>query len=188
MFDNTHNLIERCIKGEERAWSEFIDRFSGLVHYSARERLKRDGFSFSEQDVQDIVQNVLVDIWKKSRLIEVRERHKIKAWLSIAGQTRALNFMRKRKERLLREEELFKVENLVSDKGGEEYRIELAEELENAVENFPPREKIILKLNIVHGKAHKEIADFMNIPINTVSTIIARRKEFLRKSFGRGYG
>lgn len=180
MFDDIHDLIGRCIEREEKAWLEFIDRFSGLVYYSARERLKRNGYSFNEQDIQDIVQNVFIDIWEKSMLAEVKERHKIKAWLSITGQTRALNFMRKKKERLLSEEELFKVENIVSDKK-EGYGAELIEELEKAVENFPPREKIILKLNIVHSKTHKEIADFMNMPINTVSTIIARRKELLRK-------
>ncbi len=180
MFDDIHDLIERCINREEKAWSGFINRFSGLVYYSARERLKRNGFSFSEQDIQDIVQNVFMDIWEKSRLSEVRERDKIKAWLSIVGQTRALNFIRKKRERLLGEEELFKVENIVSDKE-KGHGAELIEELEMAIENFPPREKIILKLNIIHGKTHKEIADFMNMPINTVSTIIARRKETLRK-------
>jgi len=180
MFDDIHDLIERCIEREEKAWSEFIDRFSGLVYYSVRERLKRNGFGFSDLDIQDIVQNVFIDIWEKSKLAEVRERHKIKAWLSIVSQTRALNFMRKKRERLLSEEELFKVENIVSDKK-ENYKAELMEELERAIENFSPREKIILKLNIINGKTHKEIADFMNMPINTVSTIIARRKELLRK-------
>ncbi|PIW68637.1 MAG: hypothetical protein COW10_01445 [Candidatus Omnitrophica bacterium CG12_big_fil_rev_8_21_14_0_65_42_8] len=180
MFDNTHDMIERCIKREEKAWLEFINRFSGLVYYSASQRLRRDGFRFNEQDVQDIVQNVFVDIWEKSKLVEVRERDKIQAWLSIVGQTRALNFMRKKKERLLAEDELFKVENVVSD-NGETDRLELAEELETAIKPFEPREKIILKLNIIHGKTHKEIAKFMKIPINTVSTIIARRKKFLRE-------
>src|SRR3989338_1482579 len=161
MFDDTHNLIERCIRREEKAWSEFIDRFSGLVYYSARERLKRSGFRFNEQDIQDIVQNVFVEIWEKSSLVAVKDRHKIKAWLSIVGQTRALNFMRKRKERLLGENELFKVENITSNEGGED-RIRLMEELEKVIEGFPGREKIILKLNIVHGKSHKEIAGFMN--------------------------
>jgi len=179
MFDNTHDMIERCIKREEKAWLEFINRFSGLVYYSASQRLRRDGFRFNEQDVQDIVQNVFVDIWEKSKLVEVRERDKIQAWLSIVGQTRALNFMRKKKERLLAEDELFKVENVVSD-NGEADRLELAEELETAIKPFEPREKIILKLNIIHGKTHKEIAKFMKIPINTVSTIIARRNKFLR--------
>ena len=180
MFDDTHKLIECCIKREEKAWLEFIRRFSGLVYYSARERLKRNGFRFSDEDIQDIVQNVFMEMWEKSRLSEVRERHKIKAWLSIMSQTRALNYMRKKKERLLAEDELFRIENIVSD-NGEETRLELAEELEMAIEPFEPREKIILKLNIIHGKTHKEIAEFMKIPINTVSTIISRKKEHLRK-------
>jgi len=109
MFDDTRGLIERCIKREEKAWSEFINRFTGLVYYSARERLKRNGFRFNEQDVQDIVQNVFVDIWEKSKLAEVRERNKIQAWLSIVGQTRALNFMRKKKERLLSEKNIIDI-------------------------------------------------------------------------------
>ena len=184
MLDNTHELIERCIKHEEKAWSEFIDRFSGLVYYSARERLARSGLRFSVQDIQDIVQNVFVELWEKSRLGEVRDRNKIKAWLSIIGQTRALNFMRKKRERLLAEDELFKVGNIVSD-NNEKNRSELEEELEKAMELFSPREKIVLKLNIVHGKTHKEIAEFMKIPINTVSTIIARKKHHLRKLLTR---
>ena len=179
MFDDTRGLIERCIKREEKAWSEFINRFTGLVYYSARERLKRNGFSFSEQDIQDIVQNVFIDIWEKSRLAEVRERDKINAWLSIVGQTRALNFMRNKRERLLNSDELANVENIVVDKRGGAGP-ELIEELEKAIELFSPKEKIILKLNVVHGKTHKEIAGFMNMPVNTVSTIIARRKELLR--------
>lgn len=184
MFDDASDLVRRCISREEKAWLEFIDKFSGLIYYSARERLRRSGFSFSEQDIQDIVQNVVIEIWEKSKLTEIRERHKIKGWLSIVSQTRALNFMRKKKERLLGEEELFKVENIVSD-NGEDYRIELAEELEKVIEGFSPREKVILKLNIIHGKTHKEIADFMKIPVNTVSTIINRRKKVLRKNLSK---
>ena len=180
MFGDAHDLIERCIRREEKAWSEFIDRFSGLLYYSAKERLKRSGMHFGEQDILDIIQNVFLEIWEKSKLEEVRERGKINAWLSIMAQTRALNFMRKKKERLLSEEELFNIDNIVSDKS-EEYKTESMDELECAIEGFAPREKIILKLSLVHGKTHKEIAGFMNIPINTVSTIIARRKELLRK-------
>ena len=109
MFDDTHKLIELCIKREEKAWAEFIRRFSGLVYYSASRRLKRDGFHFNEQDIQDIVQNVFVEIWEKSKLAEVRERNKIQAWLSIVSQTRALNFMRKKKERLLSEKNIIDI-------------------------------------------------------------------------------
>ncbi|MDP2920855.1 MAG: sigma-70 family RNA polymerase sigma factor [Candidatus Omnitrophota bacterium] len=181
MFDDATKLIERCINREEKAWREFIEKFTGLVYYSAKERLKRSGIGFNEEDIRDIVQNVFVEIWERSLLASVRERHKIKAWLSVIGQTRALNFMRGKRERTLGEDEMYKIENLASCALEGPGQTELEEALEKAIEGFPVKEKIILKLNLIHGKTHREISDFMKLPINTVSTIIARKKGLLRK-------
>ena len=177
MFKDTEMLIGRCIRREDKAWEEFIERFSGLLFYSARERLKRAGFSFGQQDIEDVVQAVFLEIWEKGLLEQVRERRKITAWLSIVAQTRALNYMRQKKERLLHEDESYKIDNIEASSLDESVMLEL----ERAIKGFDKREKIILKLSIIHGKRHKEIARFMNIPINTVSTIIARRKKVLKK-------
>jgi len=175
-------LMERCIRREEKAWEEFVERFSGLLYYSARERLRRNGFSFGHRDLEDIVQGVFLEIWEKGRLEGVRERQKIKAWLSVVAQTRALNYMRKKKDRLLRQDEMYKIDNIKAgpaDTGGG-LGEDMMADLEEAIEEFPAREKIILKMNIIYGKKHREIARFMNIPINTVSTVIARKKKALK--------
>ncbi len=187
MFEDTQSLVERCIQRDERAWSEFVERFSGLMYYSARERLRRNGFSFSQHDIEDIVQGIFLEIWEKRLLETVRERKKIKAWLSIVAQTRALNYKARKKERLLGEGELYKIENVVAEdhKGIDE---ELLSRLEKAIEEFDAREKIIVKLNILYGKKHREIAKFMNMPINSVSTIIARKKKILKENLGGRYG
>lgn len=178
MFKDIHGLIERCIQREEKAWEEFIKRFSGLLYYSAKTRLKRSGFVFCQQDIEDIVQIAFVEIIEKGRLKEVRDRKKITAWLSIMAQTRALNYMRKKKERLLNEDESYRIENIRDVKIDDR----VIERIENILEGLNPKEKMILKLNIIHGKKHREIARFMNIPMNTVSTIIARRKKSLKVS------
>ena len=114
MFRDVQGLVERCIQREEKAWGEFIEHFSGLLYYSARERLKRSGIAFGQQDLEDIVQGIFLEIWEKGRLEEIRERKKISAWLSIMAQTRALNYMRGKKERLLYQEEFYKIDNLNS--------------------------------------------------------------------------
>jgi len=177
MVSDIQILIERCIQREDKAWEEFIERFSGLLFYSARERLRRSGFSFSQQDIEDVVQGVFLEIWEKGWLEKVRERKKITAWLSIVAQTRALNYMRQKKERLLHQEESYRIDNIAANSLDEGVMLEL----ERAIKVFDSRERIILKLSIIHGKRHKEIARFMNLPINTVSTIIARRKKALKK-------
>lgn len=180
MFKDVPKLVERCIQGEKKAWEEFIEHFSGLLYYSARERLKRNGIAFGEQDIEDIVQSVFLEILEKGRLKEIREREKISSWLSIVAQTRALNYIRQKRERLLRGEEFYRIDNIRVDTQG---HIEegLLIKLEEIIEGFDEREKIVLKMNIIYGKTHKEIAGFMNISINTVSTIIARRKKVLKE-------
>lgn len=180
MFGDVHNLVECCIRREEKAWEAFIERFSGLLYYSAQERLRRNGIAFSRQDIEDVVQGVFLEIWDKGRLEEVRDRKKIAAWLSVMAQTRALNFVRKKRERLLRQDELYKIDNIKTDRGAQ-INEELMGKLEELIGELSPREKIALKMSVVYGKTHREISDFMKIPINTVSTIIARRKKELKK-------
>ncbi len=173
-------LVERCILGDRPAWEEFIKRFSGLLYFSAAARLKRNSFVFNKQDIEDIVQGIFVEILEKGRLSEVRDRKKIKAWLSIMAQTRALNYMRKKKERLLYKEEFYRFDNIEADLAPQ-LEEEIAKKVESLIEGLGVRDKLILKLDMIHGKKHKEIARFMNIPINTVSTIIARRKKALKE-------
>ncbi|MDP6685688.1 MAG: sigma-70 family RNA polymerase sigma factor [Candidatus Omnitrophota bacterium] len=183
MLNDIHTLIERCIQREERAWMEFINKFSGLLYYSVRTRFQRARFSYREEDVEDIVQTVFLELLDKNRLSEVREREKITAYLSIVSQTRALNYIKKKKEFLLREEDLSKIDMLESEPSSPEQ--EVMQKLEKLIEGFDAKEKIICKLNILHGKTHREIASFMNISINTVSTIVARKKKILRDLLDR---
>ena len=180
MPGNTHRLIERCIRREERAWEEFVERFSGLLYYSAKRRLEKSGMMFMRQDVDDIVQAMFLDIWEKRRLEGVKDRKKITGWLSVTAQNRALNYMRKKREILLREEDLYKINNIRADGKGciDE---ELIAGLERCIEDFEPGHKIIFKLNIIYGKTYKEIARFMNMPLSTVATIIARKKRKVKK-------
>jgi len=178
MFRNINALIEGCIRREEKAWERFIEQFSGLLYYSAQERLKRSGIAFSLTDIEDIVQVVFLDIWEKEILNKIEKRDSIKAWLSIMAQTRAISYMRKKKERLLRKEELFRVGDIKV-----EPLKDMMEQLEEKMEGFNARQKIILKWSIVYKKRHREIAGFMRLPVNTVSTIIARGKKALQKRF-----
>ena len=170
---DVRSLIKRCIKRDRKAWEQFIERFSGLLYFSAAERLKRNGIFFGQQDLEDIVQGVLLDIWSKERLEEVRERNKITGWLSVVAQNRALNHMVRKKERLFSEEDFFRLDNLKADApdpAAEEDSASLAERL---FEEFDPREKIIFKMSFIYDKTHREIAGFMGLPINTVSTILS---------------
>ncbi|MFH1478858.1 MAG: sigma-70 family RNA polymerase sigma factor [Candidatus Omnitrophota bacterium] len=179
MPEDIQSLIARCIEYDHNAWGKFIERFSGILYYSARERLKRSGVSFSNEDIEDIVQSVFLEIWQKRRLEEVRDRDKIAAWLSIMAQTRAINYKKKLKYRLLNEDELNNIGNVADKKPL--YNSQAYSDFENIISEFNPKEKIVMTLSLMHGKTHREIASFTKLSINTVSTIIARKKKALKE-------
>jgi RNA polymerase sigma factor (sigma-70 family) len=56
-----------------------------------------------------------------------------------------------------------------------------AERLHRALEKIPSREKLILKLFYFDGLSYKSIAEIMRIPVNSVSPLLIRAKESLRK-------
>ena len=55
----------------------------------------------------------------------------------------------------------------------------------SAIGSLKPKEKMIIKLNLLHGMKHRDIADALKMPVNTVSTMIARAKEDLKGKLRR---
>ncbi len=55
------------------------------------------------------------------------------------------------------------------------------EMLEAEIEALKPKERIVVKLNLLHGMKHGEIAGALKMPVNTVSTTIARAKKYLKE-------
>ena len=43
-------------------------------------------------------------------------------------------------------------------------------------------ERIIISLNLLEDRTHQDISNMLNMPINTVSTVIARTKQKVIKS------
>jgi len=181
------SLVEACVNRDEVAWSKFIKHFSGLVGWSALDRLRRWRIEFSNEDVEDIKQQVFLSIWEKRRLAEIKDKEKVESWLAIVAGNFAFNYARSRNRAdfpLL--ESIFKQNSRIEDisDASDIYSVlensEIRNLMNNFIDKFPPRQKTVLTLNYFYEKKHKEIAEILKIPINTVSTIIKRAKDSLR--------
>ena len=191
-------LVNRCISKDKSAWSEFVFRFRPLVERCARIRLSRHNFSHTIEDIKDIVQGVFLDIWEKNKLELVKDQDKISGWMSVVSQNAAISFIRSHakfsRQRSVCADEDGGLNDILSilpsetNLAQELAKDDLAQAVDKLIAALEPREKLILKLNIQHSQTHKEIADFLNIPINTVSSILRRTmiglREYLKK---KGY-
>ena len=191
------DLIERCIRGDKRAWDEFVERYSRLVFWAIKHRLSRFGFNFNEEDVNDIHQDVFFFIYSGRKLAQLKDRSKVSGWLAMVAGTRAAGYMRKM--RTQRPPDAVSIYERIGSKDTEGFTLEetlaadapdpqqefdkpkIQETVERAINSLPGREKLILRLNLLHNKKHREIAEMLNISVNTVSSVISRSKEELSK-------
>lgn len=75
-------LVLRCRGGDNRAWSELVDRFQDLVVATARR------VGLEEDDAADVAQEVWIDLHRRIRTIESPEA--LPRWLEVA--TRRLSY------------------------------------------------------------------------------------------------
>ena len=177
-------LVNRCVNKDKSAWSEFVPRFRPIVERSVRVRLTRHNFSHTAEDIKDITQGIFLDIWEKNKLALVKDEDKVSGWLVIVAQNAAIDYIRSQakfnRQRSVCADEDGGVNDILNilpsetNLSRELAKEDLTETVDKLIEALEPREKLILKLNIQHNQTHREIAIFLNIPINTVSSILRR--------------
>src|SRR5262249_28019522 len=81
-------LIERCIRGDQEAWHDLVNRYQRLV-YSVARLLCPSG-----EDVSDIFQQVWLELFQ--HLAQLRNVEALPGWLSTVTRRRAYALIRSR--------------------------------------------------------------------------------------------
>ena len=173
-------LIKRCIKKDKKAWDIFVEKYSRLVYWAIRKRLAMSSFKCNETDVEDIFQEVFLTVLIGEKLSQLRDPKFIPGWLSMVASNKTVDFMRQkahREQNLVVDMPVFKDNTFEQDLLSQDVVFAIKE----LINTLSDKERIIISLNLLEEKTHKEIADILKMPVNTISTIIARTKEKLKE-------
>jgi RNA polymerase sigma-70 factor (ECF subfamily) len=185
---NEQELTKRCLKKDKKAWSLFIDKYSRLVYWAIRRQMSIAKLEHGQADIDDIFQEVFLTILKGDKLLQLKNPKKLSGWLAMIASNRTLNFLCRRVNRVQNldvDNLLFRDNSVKQDLLNREITY-LVQEIVGSLSN---KEKLIISLNLFQEKTHKEIASILGMPINTVSTVIARTKEKLKKELkNKGIG
>jgi RNA polymerase sigma-70 factor, ECF subfamily len=177
-------LIARCIRGEARAWERLVEDFGPAIHDAARYTLRRVLGSVKDEDADNVVQGVLLALCDKDahRLKLFKARSSFKTWLTSVSCRFALNYIRTEKRKgSLRLGSLDESAGELPDRDLDPPDLEERERLHRALERIPARERLILKLFYFDGLPYKEVAAVLRIPVNSVSPLLIRAKESLKR-------
>ena len=178
-------LIDRCIRGESHAWQALVDRHGTSVFDAARFTLRRVLGSARDEDVENVVQGVFLGLCDRNahRLRLYQARSSFRTWLTSVTSRFALNYIRteKRKGSL----KYCALDDSASDMlEGDKDLLPGAEDRERlhvALEKIPTRERLILKLVYFDGLSYKSVSEILKIPVNSVSPLVLRAKDSLKK-------
>jgi len=176
---NDAELIKRCLSKDKKAWNLFIQKYSRLIYWAIQKRLSLSGFSCNQADIEDIFQDVFVTILRDNKLLQLKNAQYLAGWLSMIASSRAVDFMRRKAHRehsLVVDPPALKDITLTQQLSDRDF----AAQIKEIVASLSDRERIIISLNVLEGKTHKEIAHIVGSPINTISTVIARTKEKIK--------
>lgn len=168
---NDNEILQRILKNDTSAFELIYECwFGGLCLYAGR-------FISDTQAAEDVVQQVLINVWeKRSTLHNIRS---LKAYLLRLIYNSSMNYLdhqkvvNRHKETALQqlnEMELLSIEESESNHS----------ELKKALETLPERNREIFKLHYFEGLKHKEIAAQLNISDRTVETHIVKGLRKLR--------
>ena len=191
-FKDDTELIRSCINRDDDAWSYFVNRYSPLVISAIGNRFRKYQFTATAHELKEVRQSLFSSIWEDNRLSTISDSRSIGYWLSITAGNAAIDYVRKRRrlekvEVLLSSQQLdrFEIHEETSGSGPSQVkeltRKEISEQIDEAIRRLPAKERLVIKLNILHGKKYDEIAGMLDMPQGSVATHVRRAKEKLKE-------
>lgn len=197
-------LVDGCIAGNRRSWDLFVDRFSGLVHWSIA-RTFGPSVHIGRRDIlEDVFQEVFRKLVEKDELLRLRDVKYLRKFLAVTACHTALDYLKSlsRRERgsVSKDEPLlgktgdptsFMADTLASSSVDPREAAQNRESdaiVAESIRSLLPRERACVEMHYIDGRTHREISEILAIPQDTVSTVIRRSRdklkdELLKKGF-----
>lgn len=171
-------LVEKICKNDRQAFEKLFRKY-----YASLQRFLW-GYVKNQQVAEDLVQESFVRIWENRE--DLNPDKKIKTYLYKIGRNLAIDHNRHKK--IVREWEEEKkalhsfssVDNTIDDKLHKKIMVTRVKE---AIEDLPERRRLVFILSRYDGMTYKEIAEKLDISVNTVDTQICRALQTLRDKF-----
>jgi RNA polymerase sigma-70 factor, ECF subfamily len=176
-LENEKEVISAAQKGDLKAFEQL------LFLYEKRIYTYIYGFVNQKYDAEDLTQETFVKLYKNIRNIDTEKS--FKSWLYKIATNTVYDWLRRKKitpVMLELNEEIAELEEAETMDDNSPYDNEEKKRLvDDALNVVKPAHKKILHLFYREDLGYKEIAEVLNIPLNTVKTNLRRAKAALKE-------
>lgn len=175
------SLVKQFANGDMKAFDNIYSTFN--------QKLQKFIFTLikTESDTEDIVQEVFVKVWENRE--KLKNYSSLDSYLFSIAYNTTISLLRTRvkenkyvefiKSVQIEVDEPDFVEGFNSD--------EMNEKINLLIEKMPPRQREVFKMKYFQNCSYKEIAETLDISINTVENQIVKSHKFLKENLGKAY-
>lgn len=175
--EEDRDLVREAQAGSEPAFEELIRRHQQRVFALV------GGILHRREDVEDVAQQIFLKAFVSLRRFD--QRSAFSTWLYKISINECWDYLRKKKVRPLlyesdlSEEQVSRLDGIVSSDrppAGPDERAEARELLERLLEKLPEQDRQLLLLKEVEGFSVEELADILELNVNTVKVRLFRAR------------
>lgn len=171
-MDVDKELIRAAQSGDRDALIQLLREIEKSVYKTAYYMLG------NEQDAMDASQEALIRIYTK--IDTYQEKAKFTTWVQRIVTNICIDRMRRNKETTSIEDHAWMLESDDHvEREVEQY--DLADHVRRAIEKLPHNQRVIVTLRYLHDMSYQEIAESLDIPLNTVKSYLFRARVKLQE-------
>lgn len=174
-----HTILTKIAAGDRTAVEECLNRYGGLVWSIARKMLR------NSDEAEDAVQEIFVDVWKNAGRFDETKASEA-TFIAMIARRRLIDKIRHSARRISADSlDDVLLEPFTRADKDVQTAIE-AQQAAEAMRNLRPEQQQVLRLSIIQGMSHQEIADATGLPLGTVKTHARRGILQVREFLGLG--
>ena len=188
--DDERRLIAALVARDRTAWSEFVERFQGLVYA----RVARTALEFNRRLDRSAIEDICAEVFAAlvendfSSLRRFEGRSSLATWLAIVARRSCLKWMQKKRHR--QEYANRRIEDVqpreITQDGSEDILAALIQtedghRLRTMLGRLNDGDRSVLRMFFMDGLSYAEIGRDLGISINSVGPKLQRAQKRLRQ-------
>ncbi len=169
---NEEQLVTKCLEKDALAQKQLFDVYSRrMMGVCLR-------YSKDSEEAQDVLQMGFIKVFEK--LDMYNHKGSLEGWIRKIIVNTALDNIRKNKK-LMNNVELEKVDFQLHNYNENAVDELSAQDLLKVIQEMPTGFKTVFNMYVIEGYSHKEIAEELNISVNTSKSQFLRARAYLQK-------
>jgi RNA polymerase sigma-70 factor (ECF subfamily) len=173
--------VKRFVYGDMNAFDAIYSFFSPKLQKFVFSLIK------TEDDTEDVVHEVFVKIWENKE--KLKNHASFDSYLFSTAYNTTISFLRSKAKdaKYIEYVNLVQVEIEEPDSNDWLNSHEFYDRLNSLIEEMPLRQREVFKMRHFQKNSYKEIAEALNISVNTVENHIVKANRYIKGNFGKNY-